>query len=469
MRRVRLLEEVGESSLLAQLPRAARSPLRLAASLGLLYALTGCSDPTPGLSAEEFYARADAAAREVWGEGPNGWSAFAEALNHFDVIQQEINGPYQDQEDLSPDEWPSMQIDAIIFGQYPRPGLDNGLKLLAACEHADLYPELDAALAPPVLLQPWDPSRPVYEVFNDGLSAAGKSRSLSKLLRADARVAAHAADTERVLADFNRQASIARVLSGRRLSIDYLMGVASLTMSMQDARHLALEEKLSADAIRGLLDLFGEKPTYLPPAAAVIDAERDFALATFVDSAAEQGVRANRNKWLDAIETGHAWAAKQAADPTRGPVKEIGDEEFFLSVLDGSSGEEELIGLLRHGFAMVLDNERRLRFDLAGTRATLLVALHKAEHGVYPDSLDEAGVPPDPIAGRPFVYAMTPEKPARPFLIYSVGIDGIDDGGVEKQGGMLEAPSPDQVGYDCVITKARRPYVGFDDVLGGDD
>ena len=65
-------------------------------------------------------------------------------------------------------------------------------------------------------------------------------------------------------------------------------------------------------------------------------------------------------------------------------------------------------------------------------RATMLVAQLKAyrqQYGVYPDSLDvfgDAEMTIDPFTDHSFAYR--PE--ADDFVLYSLGVDGVDDGGV---------------------------------------
>lgn len=441
-----------------------RAAFGLVAAWAAVVCLSGCSDPDPGITAEEFYARAAETRSRALASGENGWDAFEGVLGEFREFSDKADGAYRDDEALSPDAWPSMQIEAICFGPFPREGLGTGLDTLAALRASGILGRLDAALGAGVIAQAWDTSLPVYQGFNDGLQAAGMCRGLSRALRADARVAASEGDSGRVVADFRRELGIARAVSGRCLSIDYLMGAATVTMAMQDARHLAMEGALSPEAIRGLLEVF-DGARALPPADAVIDTERDFCLATFVDSAAERGIRVHRERWLREIEDAHAGARKLAGDPGRGPAAEMGGDEFFAAVLSGSTDEDDSLGLVRHSFAMALDNERRVRFDLAGTRAVLLVALYRAEHGEFPASLEGLGAPVDPVSGKAFVYRVTPETPGAPFLLYSLGADGVDNGGAEAEGGMMSPPGPDDAGFDCVFTKPRRGYVGMGDLI----
>ena len=72
------------------------------------------------------------------------------------------------------------------------------------------------------------------------------------------------------------------------------------------------------------------------------------------------------------------------------------------------------------------------------TRVMVALELYRARHGAYPDSLDQlAGdivtqPPADPLHGLPFGYRLLDGDPdGRAYLLYSVGLDRVDDGGAE--------------------------------------
>jgi hypothetical protein len=62
------------------------------------------------------------------------------------------------------------------------------------------------------------------------------------------------------------------------------------------------------------------------------------------------------------------------------------------------------------------------------------IRLHRRRTGRYPDSLEtlqlgELAI--DPFTGAPFVYRVDPQ---RGFMLYSVGTNRVDDGGVQRDG-----------------------------------
>jgi len=77
-----------------------------------------------------------------------------------------------------------------------------------------------------------------------------------------------------------------------------------------------------------------------------------------------------------------------------------------------------------------VQNERA-RVILEGSRVALALHRYRAEQGRYPDTLEQLtprwldALPPDRATGEPLVYRLTNDAP----LLYSVGLDRIDEGG----------------------------------------
>ncbi|WP_145108783.1 type II secretion system protein GspG [Botrimarina mediterranea] len=108
---------------------------------------------------------------------------------------------------------------------------------------------------------------------------------------------------------------------------------------------------------------------------------------------------------------------------------------------------------------------------IARQRLTLLAAalkLHQLRHGEYPDALDAlapdplAEIPLDPFTNEPFVY----ERRDEGFAIWSLGRNGVDDGGSDQSGEFVdgeyapidwtgERPKPN--GPDDVVVRLPAP------------
>ncbi len=419
----------------------------------------GCSRPTSGgddasLDAESFYAQVQAIQQRALGDGPNGWPVFENILDMHDAILQAEN-------DKATEEGgkviPAKVIDDMVYGPYPREGLEAGLRFFETLEQAGFFSQFEHVCENyPMIVQPWETGMPVSDSFTRGMIVQNRIRSLCRTLQAHSRVLAHAGDDDGFVRDVTLQLRSAKAAASRLAVIDVLSGVAITTRMLMELNHLALEEAMSATMIKGVLKVLDDEPL-LVPMDAELDTQRAYDLATVPvdDQAGKSEQAAVRRAYEEAVDAAYARASALAGDASRGPIATIDEGTYFSYMLADRLDTEQQLSVMDYIYASVLDNDRRLRFDLAGTRAVLLVALYKAEHGVYPESLDEVGAPEDPISGMPFVYKITPDDPAMPFLIYSVGADHVDNHGVEKEASMLSPPGPDDVGYDCRITRPR--------------
>lgn len=90
---------------------------------------------------------------------------------------------------------------------------------------------------------------------------------------------------------------------------------------------------------------------------------------------------------------------------------------------------------------LAIDDRHRVQQDLA--RLHVALALHRVRNGGYPSSLDQLvpneldELPEDPFKSEPYAYRLTENG----FLLYSLGTNGIDDGGSAEEG-VGYSPSP---------------------------
>lgn len=430
----------------------------VALTLGCVLA-GGCRKPTSGgndapLHTEAFYDQVRSIQQRVWGDGPNGWPAFENILDMHDAILQAEADKATGEGNTAT---PAAIIDDLVYGPYPREGLAAGLGVFDQLEQAGFFTQFNRVCAnDSAIVQPWDTSKPVLDSFSQRLVVQGRIRSLCRTLQSHSRVLAHAGDDAGVVRDVTLQLRSAKAAASGLVAIEYLSGMALTTRMLSELNHLALEEAMSAEMIKGVLNVLDDEPL-LVPIDAVLETQHayDLAMVPDDDQADRSEQAAHRRAYAQAVDAAYAWASEQAGNATRGPIATIDDDTYFSLMLADHLDPKQQLSVMHHIYASVIDNDRRLGFDLAGTRAVLLVALYKAEHGIYPASLDQVGAPVDPISGMPFVYTITPQDSAMPFLIYSVGVDHVDNHGVEKEATMLSPPGPDDVGFDCCITHPR--------------
>jgi hypothetical protein len=104
--------------------------------------------------------------------------------------------------------------------------------------------------------------------------------------------------------------------------------------------------------------------------------------------------------------------------------------------------------------------------NLRGLRLLAAIELYRVDRGHYPASLDDL-VPSilpelliDPVSGLPFVYRTLEDDPyGRGFLLYTVGVDGADDGakkGLANGHALMREYADDVPGIDYIINLPRE-------------
>jgi len=95
-----------------------------------------------------------------------------------------------------------------------------------------------------------------------------------------------------------------------------------------------------------------------------------------------------------------------------------------------------LLGMMMPALGKAIQSPQIAIQQRDGVLTAIALELHKRRHGEYPATLAELtpdrlpAVLPDRIDGRPMRYKIVDGKP----LLYSVGVDRIDDGGVPLHG-----------------------------------
>jgi hypothetical protein len=97
----------------------------------------------------------------------------------------------------------------------------------------------------------------------------------------------------------------------------------------------------------------------------------------------------------------------------------------------GKSMGDILVSLMMPATSKVEDAADRTEQIQRNLHIAFALAAHKADHGRYPPKLDDlapkylASVPNDLFSGKALIYRPSDES----YLLYSVGINGNDDGG----------------------------------------
>ena len=119
--------------------------------------------------------------------------------------------------------------------------------------------------------------------------------------------------------------------------------------------------------------------------------------------------------------------------------------------------------LLLPAIAKAIDERDGVECQIAGTILILSIEQYRARSGHYPGSLTDLipaildELPRDPYSAEGFIYRRVPENlESAGYFLYSVGADGVDNGGTMNAGDLSDAFTADSnEGLDYVFNEPR--------------
>ncbi len=266
------------------------------------------------------------------------------------------------------------------------------------------------------------------------------ARAESFLIREDLRYRRETSAVER----FDSLLRFSNQIRNEGNLMHYLVGTAIISMGSQPFLETSLQSQGALSAMVRTAQRYEKERV---PIYRAIRNERNFILAGYKEIAtnkvslaelmgkegaeSQAGARSNLpgkvlvnlalpefHRYMDALESQLQlphWERKRETLPNlRNPLNQI-----LLPVFSEGMGETEVI--------------EQARIRLLGVASA--VRLHRIRTGRYPKSLEELNLGDlaiDPCSGQPFVYRTDPKKG---FMLYSIGPDGLDDGGAFVYGG----------------------------------
>lgn len=324
-----------------------------------------------------------------------------------------------------------------MVDEYKAAGLYDVMAGIPACRLAvapiDLAPD-----APPIGLD---------------LPYLGTMRSLTRICAARMAVARERGDRESYLAAFEQGLALGRVASQQPFLIDGLVANA-VDALMLDQVEDALRRPPPADWLDGLAAAM-LRQRWSVNAAFHFEGERLMGVETiawtFSDSSRFRFGRFSPGLSL-AIDTSspgvgyrlgsfseNITAYNQAFETAKKRV--ASDPVNRLPSSTPTTGSLALVDLLVPALDRAVASCDQIEFQRRAVSLHLAIERYRAAHSRPPGALS-ALVPEyldllllDPYSGRPFIYKVLPEPDAngRAYLLYSVGTDGEDDGGVSGE------------------------------------
>ena len=147
-------------------------------------------------------------------------------------------------------------------------------------------------------------------------------------------------------------------------------------------------------------------------------------------------------------------------DAERSPVERL-DGGFDAAAFHAKlSYRHMFLNMIVPALSKVIQSGDAIDVEIAVTRTMLAIETYRAIHGSLPQRLGDLvpevlpEVPIDPLNGRPFVYRLPGTADGRPYDLYSLGFDGIDNS-AEPGDAFSASGSLGDDGFDVLYTDPR--------------
>lgn len=429
-------------------------PPALLALLVLCLALPACDRPDPVALAQDAEAKLEALYPR---------SDAAQPAIDADVFSQQLAAMIAPLESVDFDAWeargggplgPANDVDTLRNGPLPRPEAEPAIALLDEMITDEWLRPLADLRAAPRFVREWKVNSTGESI--DPLS--GRVRATMRVLLAHSRIHHHRQDWDAAAKSIEYALALGHVMQHDPVALHRLVGLSVQNATLEEIRLQLTESGHDEASCAHLLRVIDELCS-TPPLRPTLEVEA----LLIPPSLASQGY-SNRDiqASLDAVTADFDRLVALQSEPY---IEQDQDADFLGMLLSSGMGERlkrrELISLQRSMLAAIVRQEARWRNDRDATTLLLHIHLYRHRRGDFPASLDQlvpdqlAAIPPDFITGAPFVYRVEDGKP----ILYSVGLNGADDGGKAMPPGMLADPVE---GPDIVFTRDRRPVPDLD-------
>jgi len=371
-------------------------------------------------------------------------------------------------------------------------GRDLAVEVLDEMEASGMVERLDSALGRPVYTRPDGGER----LFNLLMPELGRARSVARMLGARAAQAALRGDGAAYADEIGRLYGLADAVGRTPTVISALVGTAIRGVALERIRLDLIAGRLDARACDSVLRVMDAWASERLDWAVVLESERLMGYSLLQASHTDSGGGDGRvllhltdgfgmtggppsppPNWGNAV--GVFMATKRQS---RAKLDSIYDG--WLEIIDLPYGERRaaaaaiegvverlgprymVVGMITPALSRWLDGRDSAEVREGAVRLMLAVEVYRDLHGgppgtlrsLVPEILD--ALPRDPFAADgAFGYRIAPDRPMG-YVLYSVGFDGVDDGGEPRAGKEWDwAVSDDDSAGDAVFSE-RAPIRG---------
>jgi|GEM_PF-6093853 len=409
-----------------------------------------------GITPANFALIRDQLLRETWGqrtEGRDEWPMVVDLIN--------LHSPIADELSRAPEPGgPRTAIDcAMIYDAPSAPEGDEAAiaaralarEAIARCEKAGVF-AAQAALRERFNIR-WPDGSGALQDWN--LTVTGNLWPMARMNAARMKLAADAKDWPAVIAAYQDQLVLARISSTNPIIINQLVSYAIAALANKELREHLISGPPDAATLRRLITIIDDQRPF-PGVIHAIHAEKAFAVDTIEATHGWWGRRREVRKYEELYDG----VAKLAAAPRWERTPKVFDIDGFSKARLKTPADQPDMATTALAWLRVYD---QAVCDLQGTRVLLAILAYQAEKGEPPASLSDLlpgilpEVPGDPWFKSGFLYRRLdpPSATGRRFVLYSVGLDGVDNGGVMSDDQGKWPFSQDGAGTDMVFSEGK--------------
>lgn len=385
-------------------------------------------------------------------------------LDQARLIWEEVSKPWDDAAKREPDPVTAMRardhVERLCNGATEQDPRTPGRRIMTALEDRGYFDALERAVKAGGLAKRWTGGASFSNELGSHLGLAQFDIATSLTLSARLR-ACHDAQQDLELASIADTAlGLGQGRARGMIGLDLMLGISHQCLFLAEIRYLLREREPSAQACRDLIGVI-ERRCAFP--ACEVPCRADIACSIAI--AAASGNLSERE--VIRLEKRFDILAKFFCGHEGRPVIEYPEfpNHFDDSWLPPESVKEALERAhVEWNTSLRMRAAHRLAVD--GTRLMLALAAFRSEQGVYPPTLDALAprylpvIPEDPVTGKPLAYRVLDPAAttASGYALYSLGLDGLDDGGVKDRVAPRSLAASIFSAPDHIINEPRRDW-----------
>jgi hypothetical protein len=342
---------------------------------------------------------------------------------------------------------PSQAFTNLVFADPQKPPSQDPLVLAELARNREVLDLLAECIRKPKFRLPIDYN--TTQPFNVRLDAVQSARDLARLLAGDVSVALTAGEHDRAVETVGRMFDLSELLRDEPFIISQLVRTAIAANAQASLKQVLASAELTAEQFSELdarLARMEAEFTLVP--AMLAERASTFTTLSYLDeniavlSDPDNGPPAGLRFWVNGPIYPNRMAdqayilgiMREAVDAIDKPGREGSDAiQEIESRVQNAPKSYVFSRMLLPAIVNVRQAGLRHREKLITARLGMRVDRYFAEHGEFPQSLDVlvdeklTTVPTDLYIGKPHLYRLLPDG----FVIYSVGPNGIDEGGAQ--------------------------------------